>query len=367
MKKLIAAVLTLIMLLSFTACGGDPNAGVYNAVSCEALGFSMDCDGDWLELKSNGKGKLCLMGEKYNCSWTLEGEKITVKNHGDEFYGTLHNGMITLDLSGMVYVYRMDAITEKDGTVRGHVHQWKPADCVNPETCEECGEVQGEVTGHDSTQPNHQDPAICKICGEITGDKLVPEMAEYGFTEFMEVGVVYPFEMKCADKPHLTSMAEVTVTSYEIFESGEGYPAREGYEWRVATIRIRAFDDYAYEYGVGTSCRFEDYYNTKLHDDSSPDWEQYGDDENSYFSNYKLLYHGEEMDAYERYTDKGWTRWRWTQGNDRGFIRTVTAAYQVPIGYDGVVVGFYDAYADPENAEYILDYDPAICMLFRMK
>ena len=117
MKRILSVMLILVMAISLAACGGsNPNAGVYHAVSCTALGFEMDCEGDYLELKGNGKGELCLMGEKYNCSWTLEGETFTLKNHGDEFSGTLHNGILTVNFSDMVYVYRMDAVEQEDGT-----------------------------------------------------------------------------------------------------------------------------------------------------------------------------------------------------------------------------------------------------------
>ena len=118
MKKIIALLVSLAIVLSLTACGAEnPNAGTYNAVSCKALGISLGCEGDWLELKGNGKGKVCLMGEEYNCSWTLEGENFTLKNHGDEFSGTLRNGIITLDYGDMIYVYIMDEMTMEDGTV----------------------------------------------------------------------------------------------------------------------------------------------------------------------------------------------------------------------------------------------------------
>ena len=162
MKKLLAIFLTLTMLLSLAACGGnDPNAGVYNAVSCVALGFELGCEGDWLELKGNGKGKVCLMGEEYNCSWTLEGESFTMKNQGDEFSGTLRNGIITLDYGDMVYVYIMDYVEDEEGNVRGHVHVWQEADCENSKTCTDCGTVDGEPLGHDATEANYQDPSVC--------------------------------------------------------------------------------------------------------------------------------------------------------------------------------------------------------------
>ena len=369
MKKIIALLLTLAMLLTLAACGGsaeeDPNAGTYNAVSCKALGISLDCEGDWLELKGNGKGKVCLMGEEYNCSWTLEGEAFTLKNHGDEFSGTLQNGIITLDYGDMIYVYMMDGVVTEAGETLGHVHQWKEADCENSKCCTDCGEVEGEPLGHDATEANYQQPSVCKRCGIMLGEKLPAEMEQHGFTEFMEVGVTYSFEQMCSKNNAKTTVGEVTVTDYQIFDSAEGYPAKEGYEWRVATIRTRLFDNNVYYYGASTGVRFEDYYTTVFHDDSGIGWQDLGEGIDGSYDIYKLIHHGQEMEAYEQYIDSGWSKWNWAAGDDYGFTRTVTAAYQVPIGYDGVVVGYYDSCAEPDKDKYILDFDPAVCMLFR--
>ena len=366
MKKIIALLLTLAIVFSLSACSAeDPNAGIYNAVSCTALGFELDCTGDWLELKGNGKGKVCLMGEEYNCSWTLEGESFTMKNHGDEFSGTLRNGIITLDYGDMVYVYIMDCVEDEEGNVRGHVHVWQEADCENSKTCTDCGTVDGEPLGHDATEANHQQPSVCTRCGITLSEVLQPEMAKHGFTEFLEVGVVTPFEFMCVKDNTKTSVGEVVVTDYQIFESAEGYPAREGYEWRVATIKLRVFDYNARKYGVSISARYEDYYNTVLHDDSSSDWVQLGERNSEH--TYTLIYNGQEMEGYCRYVDTEWSKMNWTEGENYGYTYTATAEYQVPVGYDGAVFGCYDFVRAGGFIEgYILDMDPAVCMLFRL-
>ena len=64
MKKTIALLLALGMLLCLSACGGsaepDPNAGLYEAVSATALGYTIPVEdvfeeGFSLELKNGGK------------------------------------------------------------------------------------------------------------------------------------------------------------------------------------------------------------------------------------------------------------------------------------------------------------------------
>ena len=110
---LIIGIVVAVALL-FTLFGGggdsdDPNLGVYNGVSCSYGGFEMSAEGEWVELKSGGKLKMNLMGEEYSGKWELDGEDLTVTQAGDTYYGTLSNGTLVLDLSGMIYTYEKEA------------------------------------------------------------------------------------------------------------------------------------------------------------------------------------------------------------------------------------------------------------------
>ena len=365
MKKIMALLLTLAMLLSLAACGGnDPNAGTYNAVSCKALGISLDCEGDWLELKGNGKGKVCLMGEEYNCSWTLEGENFTLKNHGDEFTGTLHNGIITLDYGDMIYVYMMDRVVTEAGETLGHVHVWQEADCENSKTCSDCGETEGDPLGHDATEANYQQPSVCKRCGITLAEKLQADMEKYGFTDFMEVGVPYAFTNQCYENEDYDTTGEVTVVSYEIFESAEGYEALEGYEWRVVTVEARFFDDNAWDYGISSpGVNSEDYYNVKLHDDTS---ELVEETDTYYQSRYTIIHNGQETDAYSFYNYGSWSGWSTDEAGNHESTYTQTWDFLVPIGYDGCVVGFRSRRVEWPDGAYITDLNPADFLLFRL-
>ena len=110
MKKLIAILLTLVMLLSLAACGGetaeDPNAGKYLGTTAKALGMTMPMtdiyEGEtWLELKSGGKGTIMLDGDSFSMKWSLEGNAFTLTVDGVECDGTLENGVIVMDLMNM--------------------------------------------------------------------------------------------------------------------------------------------------------------------------------------------------------------------------------------------------------------------------
>ena len=81
---LAAIIIGLILVLNGLKGKGDPNLGMYEAVSCDAYGMELGVDDEWIELKSGGKAVLKLMGEEYNCKWSLDGEDLTIKQAGDE-------------------------------------------------------------------------------------------------------------------------------------------------------------------------------------------------------------------------------------------------------------------------------------------
>ena len=362
MKRLLALLLTVAMLMSLAACNADdPNAGLYNAVSCTALGFSMDCNGDFLELKGNGRGTVCLMGEEYSCKWTLEGENFTLTNHGDVFSGTLHNGIITLDFSDMVYVYIMDETVDEAGNVRGHVHVWKEADCETSKYCVECNLTEGEPLGHDATVANYQDPSVCTRCAVTLAEPIQPDMEKYGITEFMELGEVYSYTTCTNSREDLATTGEVVITDYDIFTSAEGYPEKEGYEWRVIKGEVRFFDYNSRNYGYWVKYCYEDYYTIELSDD------HYEYDEQTQVSTRMLSWHGEEMPYY---LTEIWERLGWKYSSERGSKESTclfTRAWQVPVGYDGIVAGFYNPLEIAWDDYHIYEvYDPAHFLLFRL-
>lgn len=111
MKKALAIVLSLMMILSLAACGGskseDPNLGIYKGTTAEMFGEESDITeiydlGDNLiELKADGKGTLTLDGEEMPMTWTLEGTKFNLVVEGIDSPGTLENGEIIIDFAEM--------------------------------------------------------------------------------------------------------------------------------------------------------------------------------------------------------------------------------------------------------------------------
>ena len=96
MKRMISALLALLLLLSLTACGSKVRAdeelvGRYDAVTGEMFGFALygeELDGFSFDLASGGKGTVTIDGESHNISWENDDATITVKVDNDQLVGT---------------------------------------------------------------------------------------------------------------------------------------------------------------------------------------------------------------------------------------------------------------------------------------
>lgn len=420
MKKIIALLLALAMLLSLAACGGsteeDPNAGKYLGTTAKALGMTMEMSevypGEtWLELKSGGKGTIMLDGDDFSMKWTLEGEAITITIDGVDSIGTLADGVITVDLmnmgvemsflkegveapvaaatyndAGYYDLIRIDGTTEEDSvseedlTMLRELGMYMYLELLGDGTGMLFMDEEMPVAWADGTVNFTEDDLSISYTleGDILtldmlesvlvfhkGEKpepVVSEMEQAGFTDFMEVGVPYAYTTACSEDKTKTTTGELTVTSYEIFEEAEGYQPLEGYEWRVVKMEARFYDENTGEYSVWTGYRWEDYYNTKLHDDTeelveeTEEYEQYC---------HTVIYNGEEMDAYTFVTCYYGDWYTGEAGNDE-----IVCYYQwdflVPVGYDGCVAGVQDNRLELLDGTYITDYDPADFLLFRL-
>lgn len=107
MKRLACLILALALLLALTACGEpDPNAGVYVAQSCDYLGISVGVEeifegGLSIELKNGGRASMTMGEDTYIVRWKLDGENITISDASGEMSGTLADGTMVLDISGV--------------------------------------------------------------------------------------------------------------------------------------------------------------------------------------------------------------------------------------------------------------------------
>ena len=304
MKKIIALLFALAMLLSLAACGGsaeeDPNAGKYIGISAAVGGFSMPMSDiypgeTWIELKSGGKGDIMLDGDSYGLKWALEGETFTLTLEGVDSVGTLKNGAIVIDLMDMGCVMtfqkegtepaeneapaasyndagywdliRIDGATEEDSVSEEDMAMVKEMgmymylELLPDGTGTFFMEEEMAVTWVDGTVNFTEDNMSINYTlenGELILDMLeatlifrkgekpesvVSDMEQAGFTAFMDVGTPYAYATATSDDDTILTTGEATVTSYEIFDSAQGYPAKEGYEWRVVKMEVRFYDE----------------------------------------------------------------------------------------------------------------------------
>ena len=421
MKKIVAILLTIAMLLSLAACGGgepDPNAGKYQGISAKALGMTMDMSevypGEtWVELKSGGKGTVMLDGDDFPMKWTLDGEAITITIDGVDSVGSLADGVLTVDLmemgvemtflkegaempapevtyqdAGYWEIVRMEsedpesAISEEDmafvKSVGVQMYMELNADGTGALFMEDempLTWTDGAITftGENMTVSYTLENGEMKLDMIETvlvlrkGEKPEPvasEMEQAGFTYFMEEGEPYAFINWCADNEELETFGEATVVSYEIFESADGYAPLEGYEWRTATIEIRFSDDNAWEYGIdGIFMSFEDYYNTKLLDDTA---EVVEETDTYYQHRYTVIHNGQEMDAYYFENAGIWSDWYEDEYGNHECKFTIVKEFLVPIGYDGCVVSLANSRLEWPDGSHITDLDPDEFLLFRL-
>ena len=418
MKRLLAILLIFAMLLPMAACGGgeeDPNAGKYIGVSAAVGGFSMPMSDiyageTWIELKSGGKGTIMLDGDDFKLKWTLEGEDITITVEGVDSVGTLNSGNIVIDLMdmGCVMTFQLEGgsvadkianmatyndadyweliridgvdadstVSEEDMKLLKRTGMVMYLELLEDGTGVLFMDEEMPVTWQDGTVHFTEDDMTIHYTREgdiMTLDMLesvlvfskgfqpLPsEMEQAGYTEFMEVGVQYLFTTDANSANPVPTTGEVMITSYEVFDSAEGYPAKEGYEWRVVTMEATYFDDNARWYGIKLTNCSEDYYNTKLHDDSITEPDEDG------FETSMVIYNGIPMEAYERYTGE-WSGWHDGEGGRRENTLRAKYEYLMPKGYDGRVAGFVNSKNEwVKGSVYITDFDLADSILFRL-
>ncbi len=115
---IVLAVAIAAGLLLFFLGGGmnleDDTLGLYDGVSYRYGGADMSVKDDWIELKPFGIAKLMLAGDTYYATWSLDDEDFLLKQGGNTYEGTLEDGVLTLDLDGLIYTYVNDDAVPKD-------------------------------------------------------------------------------------------------------------------------------------------------------------------------------------------------------------------------------------------------------------
>ena len=119
LSMLLALLLTLGCL---AACGGnaeDPNLGTYKLSDFD--GMPLEEYAELLEisyeearnsftvtLKADGKAELTSDGETTEGKWKLDGEKFTLSEEGADYTGTLKDGVMTINIGDMTFIFTKD-------------------------------------------------------------------------------------------------------------------------------------------------------------------------------------------------------------------------------------------------------------------
>lgn len=149
-------------------------------------------------------------------------------------------------------------ITTAEVTITECIHDWYPADCATPKTCEICGETSGVALDHQWEDATYEAPKTCSLCGATDGVAL--------------------------EKPSINTNDIVAFGSYE--QDGLQSNGEESIEWIVLEVledkalllSCYALDSLPYNdtYGPVTweDCTLRNWLNSTFYDDAFTDEEK---------------------------------------------------------------------------------------------
>ena len=144
LRKGLAALLCAV-LFTASGCGGsttktaaDPNLGMYTCRDVYMNDMSAGANGEYIELKQGNKLSIKIGDNPYDGEYKLDGENFTLVMFGeDDSTGTLKDGILTLDMSGMKYIFvkeGMDYSAAPAAETAGGVSFGGTADSGSPES-----------------------------------------------------------------------------------------------------------------------------------------------------------------------------------------------------------------------------------------
>lgn len=243
---------------------------------------------------------------------------------------------------------------EKEGEVLAHT--WVEATCEKAKHCSVCGETEGEALAHTLTEVTYQQASTCTVCGAVEGGPLQADFEKYGLECNAELDVTVPYVTQCKNNTDYITNGKITFSDYQVLETNDPLE-EEGYEWRTVVATIIFDDDNAREYGCGTSSCETNYYDIKGMDDS------YNDEKETFTVNYNGVDYTECKVQFDNIIDD------W---NDEGVLITVNYhTIRVPVGYDGIVIGYFDRNSKSISKEmdvwYVNDVVNENTVFFRME
>ncbi len=111
MKKMIAMLLALCMVIGLCACGGEKVdealLGVYTCYEAETEGMTLPADMIFeepctLTLEQGGKGSFYIDGDEFTATYKIAGNGIELTADGDTITGTIKDGLMEIDMEGVM-------------------------------------------------------------------------------------------------------------------------------------------------------------------------------------------------------------------------------------------------------------------------
>lgn len=242
---------------------------------------------------------------------------------------------------------------------RIHGHSWADATCETPKTCTVCGETEGEALGHSWVDANYQSPKTCSLCGAAEGEALTADFEAHGLrVNTIDIGAGYSYITSCYKDPEAKTVGQLEFNYYKIFDGDETHPALKGYEWHYVSGSLRFSDENARNYSPRSACLLDNYYDIEGMDNSQVDL---GDGTEQFTVNFNGVDYPECLftTGSENVFPKSW----WKNG-----LYTVTFEryVRVPVGYDGMVVGFRDSGIEWGEGQRIYDIADRNTLFFRL-
>ena len=258
-----------------------------------------------------------------------------------------------------------------EGEELGHI--WKDADCTNPKTCTRCGLTEGTATGHRWTEATCTTTKTCSLCtategqplehtwsGEATlyeapvctvcetvGEPLPGYLAQNNLLSRIQTEPEADYTTCTKIRPDLDTTGKVFVSEMETFDYDNRHRTKKGFEWHRVNISVRFSDNRSMLYGANVSFAIADYYQPK---------ELKKAEKNEQFT---IRYKDQDYKCTASFEDSG------IYYTEDGMIFLVTCCIQVPIGYDGVVLAFYNGNTEIDGMQ-LHQLEDENMLLFRM-
>lgn len=116
-------------------------------------------------------------------------------------------------------------------------HEWVEATCLRPRHCVVCGLTDGVTKSHVWVKASYTSAGYCSECGIVEGDSLIPAFEKRSYEYTLEKGTEWTYST-IANADNAPVNATAKIIDYRKYRADGAHPARDGYEWREATIEF---------------------------------------------------------------------------------------------------------------------------------